>query len=450
MAEGAKGDKKNIRSVVKIIPFMLMVVVLVYISQRNYLFFHTAIELQSIVIAFTVFVLVLNSYDKVDNGYFIVLGISFGFVGILDFFHTVTYKGMNILSGYDADLPTQLWIISRYILSISIVLSFFYLNRKTSFKYVTTVYAGVSALALYVLFFTDWFPACFIEGEGLTVFKKASEYIISSIIALGIFLLYKNKEKFAGKVFGFLGLAFAANIGAELAFVFYVSVYGLSNMVGHILKLTAYYFIYKAVVETSFKSPMETLMFQLQNTINGLQEAQGALQNMSYLDGLTGIANRRKFDEYLEAEWGRAIRDRTAISLILGDIDSFKGFNDSYGHLKGDECIKTVAAVLKQSVKRPADLVARYGGEEFAVILPATDSDGALKVAENMRKDIEVLQIENIQALPYRCLTISLGVATFYPGVGSVPAEIVGAADKALYQAKREGRNRVVEYNQTN
>jgi diguanylate cyclase (GGDEF)-like protein/PAS domain S-box-containing protein len=174
-----------------------------------------------------------------------------------------------------------------------------------------------------------------------------------------------------------------------------------------------------------------------------LEEVNVMLQQLSSIDGLTSIANRRYFDESLEREWRRAIRKKTELSLVMIDIDHFKSFNDTYGHLSGDECIKTVAQVLNSSVNRPGDLAARFGGEEFVVMLPDTAPDGALRVASMIRATIEALQITHGGSPNNNYVTVSLGVATISPGLENDSKELVFAADQALYVAKENGRNRV-------
>jgi diguanylate cyclase (GGDEF)-like protein/PAS domain S-box-containing protein len=177
--------------------------------------------------------------------------------------------------------------------------------------------------------------------------------------------------------------------------------------------------------------------------INERKRAEKELQRLSFLDGLTGIANRRYFDEYIERELKQAIRLATALSLIMCDIDYFKAYNDTYGHLGGDSCLIKVAGALQGVLKRPADIVARYGGEEFAIVLPTTDAAGASVVAEKLRAGVEALGIDHAGSLISTCLTISLGVATIYPKPNFPSQSLINAADQALYHAKQEGRNRV-------
>jgi diguanylate cyclase (GGDEF)-like protein/PAS domain S-box-containing protein len=173
-----------------------------------------------------------------------------------------------------------------------------------------------------------------------------------------------------------------------------------------------------------------------------LQRAFLMVEALAGADGLTGIANRRRFDEVLDREWRRAQRDRSPCSLLLVDVDHFKNYNDIYGHISGDQCLRSAAETIANVLHRPADLLARYGGEEFAVILPDTDSDGAVAIAEQIRAAVESLQIPN-QGNPHGVVTLSVGCATQVPGQDAEPSKLVQAADSALYQAKSRGRNRV-------
>jgi len=177
-----------------------------------------------------------------------------------------------------------------------------------------------------------------------------------------------------------------------------------------------------------------------------LQEANEALHRLSALDALTGLANRRHFNEFLLQEWHRAQREASPLSLVMIDVDSFKAYNDHYGHRRGDDCLRQVGASLRSVVKRPGDLAARYGGEEFALILPQTGITGAGSVAETLRRKVETLQIEHSRAALHKRVTLSLGVASLIPERQSGPDILIECADQALYRAKRAGRNRVEVY----
>ncbi len=173
------------------------------------------------------------------------------------------------------------------------------------------------------------------------------------------------------------------------------------------------------------------------------KSTEARLQAQSAFDALTGIANRRRFDEFLEHEWHSAGRTGAPLALILVDVDHFKAFNDHYGHGAGDECLSAVGAVLERGLRRKIDLAARYGGEEFACVLPGTDVPGACAVAERLRRDVERLQVPHEHSPTAPCVTISLGVAAARAGAQSGTAELLASADERLYGAKHAGRNRV-------
>lgn len=175
-----------------------------------------------------------------------------------------------------------------------------------------------------------------------------------------------------------------------------------------------------------------------------LEAANRELQRLACLDGLTQIANRRAFDECLQQEWKRLAREKSPLSMILCDIDFFKTYNDTYGHQAGDECLKQVASILRRAVKRPADLVARYGGEEFVVILPNTEVKGAVQVAQGIRTQLHAEAIAHAGSEVSEFITLSFGVAGTVPCPGTSPDKLIADADQALYQAKVEGRDRVV------
>jgi two-component system chemotaxis family response regulator WspR len=174
-----------------------------------------------------------------------------------------------------------------------------------------------------------------------------------------------------------------------------------------------------------------------------LEELNMQLLKLANLDGLTELANRRHFNERFADEWLRAMRNRRPLTLIMFDVDWFKQYNDKFGHLEGDACLKRIADSTQKIICRPSDTVARYGGEEFIVLLPETDSSGAKLVAEKIRVEIENLQIPNPDSTVIPYITISLGVTTVVPEVKADPNVYIKLVDEALYRAKNAGRNRV-------
>ncbi len=186
------------------------------------------------------------------------------------------------------------------------------------------------------------------------------------------------------------------------------------------------------------------LQFQTQKK---LEAANRELQRLVTIDGLTQIANRRRFEEYCTQEWQRMAREQLPLSLILCDVDFFKSYNDTYGHQAGDRCLQEIAKAIQNTIKRPADLAARYGGEEFAVILPATVAEGAIFLAETICSVVRTLAIPHRKSQVSSYVTLSIGVATEIPQPNSDFQTIIAVADRALYEAKTTGRDRVKPYN---
>lgn len=198
------------------------------------------------------------------------------------------------------------------------------------------------------------------------------------------------------------------------------------------------------VLSSSFRLQLEnqTLANSLKQSNARLQVLNEELTQLSATDSLTEVANRRYFDDRFISEFSRASRENTALALIMIDVDSFKPYNDEFGHIVGDECLKQVAMVIRDSLKRPTDLVARYGGEEFILLLPSTGIGGAMQLAEEIRQRVEALQIIHPRSTA-GCITISLGVTGAYPDKDVSREQLLKKADEALYNAKASGRNRV-------
>jgi diguanylate cyclase (GGDEF)-like protein len=186
---------------------------------------------------------------------------------------------------------------------------------------------------------------------------------------------------------------------------------------------------------------LRSLTQTVQEQAIALQKANHELHRLANLDGLTEVANRRRFDEYLQQEWRRSTRGQQHLSLILCDIDYFKRYNDHYGHQAGDVCLKQVAQAIHNTVRRPGDMVARYGGEEFAIILPNTGPEGAWRVAEFIRAHVKQLQIPHSESLVTPYVTLSLGISSQIPSPNSAVESLVAAADRALYTVKAKHRD---------
>lgn len=228
----------------------------------------------------------------------------------------------------------------------------------------------------------------------------------------------------------------------ELKGEYYWAAILISIVVISTLSLIIWLLINKRRIEDQLRQTNAQLESKVKARTLELEALNQELRQLSVSDGLTGIANRRHFDNYLQSEWAKAVRYGKTLALIMVDIDFFKAYNDTYGHQTGDECVIKIAAVLQNGVKRASDLTARYGGEEFAIILPETNASGALLLAEQLRLAVEQQEMEHHSSV-YGIVTISLGVAACTPKPGSSPAVVISRADQALYDAKRQGRNQV-------
>lgn len=262
-------------------------------SFTNFLLFHSMAELFSVFIAGSIFVVAWNTRHMSSNNYLLFLGIAYLFVGIIDFTHTLAYKGMNIFNGYGANLPTQLWIGARYLESISLAIAPIFFSRRLQVSLTIGIYSGLCILFFSSLFIWPLFPDCFIEGSGITAFKKVSEYIISLIVMIAIAILYWRRNYLNQSFFKLIIISLLLTVSSEIAFTFYVSVYGISNIVGHLLKIVSFYLIYRAVIVITLTTPYNSLFRELveskkakENVINELKES---LQKVKLLEGFLPI-----------------------------------------------------------------------------------------------------------------------------------------------------------------
>jgi len=259
--------------------FSVLILTGIYLtSHYSFLLFHSLAELFSIVIAFGIFMVAWHSRRFIDNNYLLFLGIAYLFVGAIDAVHTLAYKGMGVFRGYDANLPTQLWIGARYVESLSLFIAPFYFNRKLRVGTVFFIYTGAIGLLFGTIFFWSIFPDCFVEEKGLTPFKKVSEYIISLILFASMAVLVRKRSEFDRPVLIWVVWSIITMIISELAFTFYISVYGFSNLVGHIFKIISFYLLYKAIIETGLKKPYNLLWRNLKLSEEMLREERDRAQ----------------------------------------------------------------------------------------------------------------------------------------------------------------------------
>jgi hypothetical protein len=352
------------------LPWLIFTSLMYLVSRYSYLLFHSLAELFSICVAVAVFMLAWNTRRFMSNDFLFLIGTSYLFAGLIDLFHTLSYKGVGVIHAPDANLPTQFWIAARYLQSLSFLAAVLLIRHKINQRLLLGAMTIVTALLLAAVF-TGIFPDCYVNG--LTPFKRVSEYIISLIFAAAGLRLGREVDAFHPRVYTLIQLSIIFTILAELAFTLYVDVYGLSNFLGHIFKIIAIYCIYKSVIETGLNQPVDLLFHGMKKRELELERSHKLLEEIATRDQLTGLPNRLLFETRLTHALEKAQRNNHAgqksiVQVMIMDLDDFKGINDKIGHLGGDEVLREVGRRLRAEV-RESDTVARWGGDEFTCIL---------------------------------------------------------------------------------
>jgi signal transduction histidine kinase len=252
------------------------------ISINNYLLFHSIAELFSIIVAFGIFIIAWNCRQNLDNNYLLFIGIAYFFVGCTDFLHTLAYKGMGVFpEAIGSNLATQLWITARYLESFSLFIAPVFLKRRLRIRYVFASYGFFLVLFLLSIFYWHNFPDTYIEGSGLTRFKKISELIVSCFFFGSVLQLFPKRRQFDTLVFRRLAASILISIGSEIAFIFYADVYGISNFLGHIFKVASFYLIYRAIITTGLIRPFDILFRDLKSSEQTLRENESRLKHLN-------------------------------------------------------------------------------------------------------------------------------------------------------------------------
>lgn len=255
--------------------------VLFKLSGINYLLYHSCIELFGIIVACGVFMIAFNAKQYMRNNFFNFIGIAYLFIASIDFIHLLAYKGMGVFRGNDANTATQLWIGSEYIRAAAFIIAPVLINFTMRMRYLFAAYSAVVIILLLSIFHWKIFPDCFIEGSGLTAFKISSEYIISLILLFSIIIFYRKRDYFEASIIKLLYASIVFSIISSMAFTLYADVYGFSNFIGHILKLTSYSFIYIAIIHTGLRKPYDFLFRDLKQNELKLLNALAEIKTLS-------------------------------------------------------------------------------------------------------------------------------------------------------------------------
>ncbi len=335
--------------------FLLLFTGLFIVKRYNYLLFHSLADLFVAVVCFGTFIVAWNARRYSDIHYFLFLGIANVFLGFILVVHLLSYRGMSVLTGFSSNPPTQLWIAFRYLQSLSFLIALFFLNRRFRPFPVIAAYAVITALTLLSIFAWDIFPDCYVDGSGLTPFKKVSEYVASAIIVVAIVILHRRKEMFDRGVFALIVSSYAVMIPAGALFTLYVDVYGISNALGHFLLIISFSLLYRAVIQTGIVAPHRLLFRNLKRSEEALRELnefnesivensrdciaildlEGRVQFMNRAgQALLKITDEGSFRNVPFGDFWEGEDRRTALDVIAnaarGSVGSFDGYRSSF------------------------------------------------------------------------------------------------------------------------
>ena len=400
--------------------FLLTGAVFFALSRYNYVLFHVTLEFFIVLIGILIFTVSTLSKRFAQTSFLTRLGPGILVSSMITFLHLATYKGMNLIPGYDANLPTQLWVILNVIFSASLLLAMLNRRGRIPDRWMVLLYMTVGITAV-VLSFARRFPTCFVVGVGLTPFKRFAEYGII-LMLLGTLLLLDrwkrgNEERLRRDMFAVLLLF----VLSEFMFTLYSDVYGLANFTGHYLRLVAFFLIYLSIVVEGIQKPYGTIFAEL--------------NALSITDSLTRLFNHRHLLECIERFRMQSLNTGSGFYLFVFDIDHFKDINDRFGHTTGDEVLKGVADILAKNV-RSSDIACRQGGDEFSILLHDTSALSARAIVDRIHEELRTASFSKEGIL----LTISGGVVRY---CGESTQELLTKADHLLYTAKKDGRNRV-------
>lgn len=300
-----------------ILPIAIAVLLLSMALIYNFLIFHITVELFTIIVAAGIFLFSWNTRGISKNTFFNFIGIAFLSIGFITFLHTLAYKGMNLFPGYDANLPTQLWIIERYLLAFSFLFVVIFVNKKLPFLPIITSYFIIIVLAFLSTFVWRNFPTSYVEGKGLTDFKIYSEYLISLILILATYLLHKKREYFGDRIYILLIASLILNILSELFFSFYISVTDIFNILGHTFKMIAYIMIYIAIIEIGLTQPYQIIFRELRKT----SKLKDEFMNIASHELKTPITSTKLYLQLLKRQSKKDEKSKILIGKIDKQVD---------------------------------------------------------------------------------------------------------------------------------
>ena len=365
-------DRREGGDLVNLLAGGFVVVAALYLLRAySYPLFHVTSELFSVVVAVTIFMIAWNTRRIASNSYFLFVGIGLLFVGLVDGLHALAYRGMNVFDGTDADLPTQLWLAARYLQTATLVGAPFVIGRALRGQAVFAAFAVATAALLWSIF-GGYFPVAFVEGQGLTTFKVASEYLISALLVTAFWLTYFRRDHFEPRVLRFVMLSIALTVAGEVAFTLYTDPFGFANFVGHFLKIAAFYFIYKSLVEITLVQPYGVLFRGLKQSEEALRNSEQRYREIadSLQESLLSIPSQLP-----GVEFGHLYRSATLATRVGGDFyDIFELGHGRVGVLMGDVSGKGLRAAAITSVVKNSVRAYAYNGAGPAETMRLTNT----------------------------------------------------------------------------
>jgi diguanylate cyclase (GGDEF)-like protein len=399
-------------------------------------------EFYFLVYGIPVLLAVSSSNEERDSVLFILIDSFQAIFAVVLVYLDISLSPRGASSAAGMPTLTNLYAAGAWVLAIAACLRLLAQPRgeeKTLYR-ILFVY-----LCFFAVLASPWHGSAFFESLPIGRYRDLIADLVFLLLTAGCLLIRVEVEP-EGNVIETNTFALVLTNGSPILFTLAVLVLGAIIARVHFtlgisaITLSLVIYCFRAAL---LQSAYLRAQHELTRSQFALREANVRLKQLSLHDALTGLPNRRLFNQTLESEWNRAMRNRRPLSLVIADVDCFKALNDAYGHPAGDECLCDVASALNSSLRRAGEVASRYGGEEFAAILPDADAASAATVAETMREAVAALQISNEGSMVQPFVTASFGVATAFPVDGTEAASLVDSADEALYRAKRNGRNRV-------
>jgi diguanylate cyclase (GGDEF)-like protein len=403
---------------------------------------HVVFESFAVVVSMMIFAIAYNAHNDERPGNAVILACGFLAVGLLDFAHMLSFKDMPVwVTPPSEQKSIDFWMAARVVSSATVLAAV--LRPWTAFKNTATprlLLIGSLALCalIYwvVLYHPDSIPPLFVPGQGLTRLKIYGEYGVILLLLISLALLFSDPSRPRHFDVGQLLMAILLSILSELCFTIYGNVNDIFSMLGHLYKVAAFGFLYHGVFVSSVREPFRMLSDEMRMR----HAIEDRIEFLAFHDSLTGLPNRVLVRELFAKAAASADRAQTKLGLLFIDLDNFKKVNDSFGHAAGDELLRTVAERLRGMVRR-SDVLGRQAGDEFLLIL--SDLKDPELIRPLLDKIVERIRLPITLGEQEISISVSMGVA-FYPDHGSDYEALLQCADKAMYQAKDNGRNRYV------